>query len=135
MTSVLFKKKEKIYTRYLVFKEKREKLLNFLKKKDSLSIPTTIKVYNFSNPSIKVTNQMVDLEIRGMEEPQGYISLGGALPARLSHFKKISGLNFYVNAPSFNTKELNAISFKPNVIDWIFQITNSDRSNNLCLRY
>ncbi len=88
--------------------------LNFLKKKDSLSIPTTIKVYNFSNPSIKVTNQMVDLEIRGMEEPQGYISLGGALPARLSHFKKISGLNFYVNAPSFNTKELNAISFKPN---------------------
>jgi hypothetical protein len=110
--------------------------LEFFKKKNSVAMPTTIKIQNFSNPLLKIKNQMVDLEIREMQNPQGYISLGGTLPARFDYFKKTPGVNLYIETPLLSLDELNALYFdsngsnKASINNLAFNIKNAEIFKN-----
>jgi hypothetical protein len=55
-------------------------------------------VTNFSNPSIKVRNQKIDIHIRDLSKYDGYISIGSKLPDQYKSFNYDSGLNIYVNS-------------------------------------
>jgi len=59
-------------------------------------LPTEILITNFSNPSIKVNNQKMDIHIRDLSKYYGYISIGKKLPDQYINFNEEPGLNVYL---------------------------------------
>jgi uncharacterized protein YhdP len=72
--------------------------LDSLSKNKLTSLPTETLITNFSNPSIKVRNQKVDIHIRDLSKYDGYIAIGSKLPAQYKSFNYDSGLNIYINS-------------------------------------
>ena len=72
--------------------------LDSLSKNKLTSLPTETLITNFSNPSIKVRNQKVDIHIRDLSKYDGYIAIGSKLPAQYKSFNYGSGLNIYINS-------------------------------------
>jgi len=72
--------------------------LDSLSKNKLTSLPTEILITNFSNPSIKVRNQKIDIHIRDLSKYDGYISIGSKLPDQYKSFNYDSGLNIYINS-------------------------------------
>tara|TARA_B100000287_G_scaffold408401_1_gene434717 strand:- start:1446 stop:3017 length:1572 start_codon:yes stop_codon:yes gene_type:complete len=70
--------------------------LNSLSKNKSSRLPTEVFVTNFSNPSIRVNNQKVDMHIRDLRKYDGYIAIGKKLPDQYKNFDKETGLNLYL---------------------------------------
>ena len=72
--------------------------LDILSKNKLISLPTEISITNFSNPSIKVRNEKIDIHIRDLSKYNGYISIGSKLPDQYKSFNYDSGLNIYINS-------------------------------------
>ncbi|MDB3868132.1 AsmA-like C-terminal region-containing protein [Gammaproteobacteria bacterium] len=72
--------------------------LDSLSKNKLISLPTEILITNFSNPSIKVRNEKIDIHIRDLGKYNGYISIGSKLPDQYKNFNYDSGLNIYINS-------------------------------------
>ena len=53
-------------------------------------------ITNFSNPSIKLINEKIDMHIRDFSKYVGYISIGEVLPAKYKSFGNEPGLNVYI---------------------------------------
>ena len=70
--------------------------LNSLSKEKLVRLPTEILISNFSNPSIKLSNQQVDMHIRDISKYDGYISIGKKIPNQLKSFVQDPGLNIYL---------------------------------------
>tara|TARA_Y100000996_G_scaffold293293_1_gene231915 strand:- start:10068 stop:13508 length:3441 start_codon:yes stop_codon:yes gene_type:complete len=70
--------------------------LNELFKNKLTRLPTEILITNFSNPSIKVNNQKMDIHIRDLSKYYGYISIGKKLPDQYINFNEEPGLNVYL---------------------------------------
>ena len=70
--------------------------LNSLSKEKLARLPTEILISNFSNPSIKLSNQKVDMHIRDISKYDGYISIGKKIPNHLKSFVQDPGLNIYL---------------------------------------
>ena len=70
--------------------------LNSLSKEKLVRLPTEILISNFSNPSIKLSNQQVDMHIRDISKYDGYISIGKKIPNQLKSFIQEPGLNIYL---------------------------------------
>jgi len=70
--------------------------LNSLSKEKLVRLPTEILISNFSNPSIKLSNQQVDMHIRDISKYDGYISIGKKIPDQLKSFIQEPGLNIYL---------------------------------------
>ena len=70
--------------------------LNSLSKEKLVRLPTEILISNFSNPSIKLSNQKVDMHIRDISKYDGYISIGKKIPNHLKSFVQDPGLNIYL---------------------------------------
>ena len=111
--------------------------LNVLTKSKSDSLPTEFIIENFSKPSIKISNQIIDIYIRDFEKFDGYISIGEKLPQQLQYFSKNSGLNLYINSGQITSNELNAIyshqlnSQSVSLNKFAFDIDNLEFSNNI----
>ena len=76
--------------------------LDSLSKNKLISLPTEILITNFSNPSIKVRNEKIDIHIRDLGKYNGYISIGSKLPDQYKNFNYDSGLNIYINSQFFD---------------------------------
>ena len=76
--------------------------LDSLSKNKLISLPTEILITNFSNPSIKVRNEKIDIYIRDLSKYNGYISIGSKLPDQYKNFNYDSGLNIYINSQFFD---------------------------------
>ena len=83
--------------------------LNSLSKNKLVSLPTEILISNLSNPSIKLSNQMIDMHIRDVSNFDGYISIGKKIPDQLKSFIKEPGLNIYLYAEVFNEDLLSLV--------------------------
>ena len=70
--------------------------LNSLSKKKLVRLPTEILITDLSNPSIKLSNQKIDMHIRDVSKYDGYISIGKKIPDQLKGFVLESGLNIYL---------------------------------------
>jgi hypothetical protein len=70
--------------------------LNSLSKNKLISLPTEIIITNFTNPSLKVSNQKIDMHIRNLIKYHGYISIGKKLPNQYKDFIEEPGLNVYL---------------------------------------
>ena len=70
--------------------------LNELFKNKLTRLPTEILITNFSNPSLKVNNQKMDIHIRDFSKYYGYISIGKKLPDQYINFNEEPGLNVYL---------------------------------------
>ena len=81
--------------------------LKLLIKNRSLSLPTKIIVEDFSNPSIQISNQRIDVNIKNFNEFIGYISLGKKLPEEFNYFKNDAGLNVYIYSDLMTSEEIN----------------------------
>jgi len=82
--------------------------LNLLSKKKLTRLPTEIMITNFSNPSIKLINEKIDLHIRDFSKYVGYISIGEVLPAKYKSFGNESGLNVYIYSEALNENLLSS---------------------------
>jgi uncharacterized protein YhdP len=99
-------------------------------------LPTEISITNFSNPSIKVRNQKIDIHIRDLSKYDGFISIGSKLPDQYKGFNYDSGLNIYINSQfidenlliSMLSSEKETMSTKLNKI--AFDIKNFKFFNN-----
>ncbi|MBD63431.1 MAG: hypothetical protein CMD68_05045 [Gammaproteobacteria bacterium] len=83
--------------------------LKLLIKNKSLSLPTKIIIQDFSNPSIQIINQRIDINLRNFNEFTGYISLGKKLPEEFNYFKASTGLNVYIYSQSMTSEELSVL--------------------------
>ncbi len=81
--------------------------LESLVKNKTKVLPTEILVTNLLNPSIKLSNNVIDLYIRDFTKYEGYISFGKKLPEKFIDFKKEPGLNVYLFLDSVNEKFLD----------------------------
>jgi len=80
--------------------------LNSLSKNKLIKLPTEIFFTNFSNPSIRVINQKIDMHIRDLRKYEGYISIGKKLPDQYKNFLKETGLNLYLYSEFLDEKML-----------------------------
>ena len=80
--------------------------LNSLSKNKLIRLPTEIFITNFSNPSIRVINQNIDMHIRDLKKYEGYISIGKKLPDQYKNFQKETGLNLYLYSEFLDEKML-----------------------------
>ena len=71
-------------------------VFNSLSKNNLTRLPTEILITNFSNPSLKVSNQRVDIHIKDLDKYDGYISIGKKLPDQYKNFNDELGLNLYL---------------------------------------
>ena len=110
--------------------------LNVLTKNKFVSLPTKITIENFSKPSIKIFNEMIDMHIRDIKKFDGYISIGKELPKRFKYFSQNDGLNLYINSNLITADELNSFSFRQpkiasvNFNELAFNINNFEVFNN-----
>ena len=77
-------------------------------------LPTEIIVNNLSNPTLKVSNDLIDAHIRDFKKYKGYISIGGKLPEKFASFNNEPGLNIYLSLNSINEDFLNFAFVKNN---------------------
>ena len=70
--------------------------LDSLTKNKFTRLPTEILISNFLNPSLKVSNQKIDMYIRDLSKYDGYISIGKKLPDQYINFNEEPGLNVYL---------------------------------------
>ena len=83
--------------------------INSLTKNKTKILPTEILITNLFNPSLRLSNQLIDLYIRDFNKYEGYISIGEKLPEKFSDFNKESGLNLYLNLDSMNETFLDFV--------------------------
>ena len=76
--------------------------LNELSKNKLIRLPTEILITNFSNPSLEVSNQMLDMNIKDLSKYDGYISIGKKLPDQYKRFNVDPGLNIYLYSQFFD---------------------------------
>ena len=88
--------------------------LNSLSKNKMKILPTEIIVNNLSNPTLKVSNALIDAHIRNFNKYEGYISIGSKLPEKFSSFNSEPGLNIYLYLNSINEDFFNFAFFKNN---------------------
>jgi uncharacterized protein YhdP len=84
---------------------------NELSKNKLIRLPTEILITNFSNPSLKIRNQKLDIHIKDLKKYNGYISIGKKLPDLYKDFNVESGLNIYLSLQFIDNNQL--ISFLP----------------------
>jgi len=84
---------------------------NELSKNKLIRLPTEILITNFSNPSLKIRNQKLDMHIKDLKKYNGYISIGKKLPDLYKNFNVESGLNIYLSLQFIDNNQL--ISFLP----------------------
>jgi hypothetical protein len=110
--------------------------LNVLTKNKFDTLPTQFTIENFLKPSIKVSNQIIDMHIRDFSKFDGYISIGKKLPEKLKYFSENAGLNLYITSELITLNELNSISFRQSETQSVtfskfaFDIDNLEFSNN-----
>tara|TARA_Y100001935_G_C17306934_1_gene512915 strand:- start:536 stop:3964 length:3429 start_codon:yes stop_codon:yes gene_type:complete len=110
--------------------------LNSLTKRKTKILPTEIFVTNLSNPSLKISNKVIDLHIRDLNKYEGYISIGKKLPENFIGFKKEPGLNLYLYLDSMNENFLDLVfSENTDLVDFqlnklAFNIKNFQFYNN-----
>ena len=73
------------------------------------TLPTEILITNLSNPSLKLSNQVIDMHIRDISKFEGYISVGNKIPDQLSSFAQESGLNIYLSSEVIDENLLSTI--------------------------
>ena len=83
--------------------------LSSLAKGKTKTLPTEILITDFLNPSLKISNQLIDLNIRDLNKYEGYISIGKKLPEKFVDFNKEPGLNLYLYIDSLNQNFLDLI--------------------------
>ena len=83
--------------------------LNSLSKNKLVRLPTEILISNFSNPSIKLRNQNIDMHIRDVNNYDGYISIGKKIPDHLKSFIQEPGLNIYFYSEVVNEDLLSSV--------------------------
>ena len=71
-------------------------LFKSLSKNKLTRLPTEILITNFSNPSLEVRNKRVDINLKDLNQYDGYISIGKKLPAQYKNFDNEPGLNLYL---------------------------------------
>lgn len=110
--------------------------INSLSKNKFSSLPTEILITNFLNPSVKLSNQKIDMHFRDISNYDGYIAIGKKLPDEFQSFAYEPGLNLYIYSDGFNEKLLSSIflrnsgstSIQPNKL--AFDIKNFEFFNN-----
>ena len=70
--------------------------ISSLTKDKTKTLPTEIIITNLLNPSLRLSNQLIDLHIRDLNKYEGYISIGKKLPEKFIGFNKEPGLNLYL---------------------------------------
>ena len=60
--------------------------INSLSKNKFSSLPTEILITNFLNPSVKLSNQKIDMHLRDIKNYDGYIAIGKKLPDEFQSF-------------------------------------------------
>ena len=111
-------------------------LFNSLSKNKLTRLPTEILITNFSNPSMEVSNQRLDINIRDINKYNGYISIGKKLPNHYKNFNDEPGLNLYLYSQSIDEnllismlpRNLESTSIKLNKL--AFDIKNFKFFNN-----
>ena len=88
--------------------------LNSLSKNKMKILPTEIIINNFSNPTLKVNNDLIDAHIRDFKKYEGYISIGSKLPEKFASFNNEPGLNIYLFLNSANEDFFNFAFVKNN---------------------
>jgi hypothetical protein len=83
--------------------------LNSLSKNKLVRLPTEILISNFLNPSIKLSNQKIDMHIRDISNYDGYISIGKKIPDQLKGFALEPGLNIYLYSEVINEDLLSSV--------------------------
>ncbi len=83
--------------------------LSSLTKGKTKTLPTEILITNLSNPSLKLSNQLIDLHIRDFNKYEGYISIGKKLPEKFYDFNRESALNLYIHLDSIDQNFLDLI--------------------------
>ena len=83
--------------------------LNSLKKSKTKILPTEILVSNLLNPSLKLSNNVIDLHIRDFNKYEGYISIGKKLPENFIGFDTYPGLNLYLYFDTENENLLDLV--------------------------
>ncbi len=107
-----------------------------LTKNKAKILPTEILITDFLNPSIKLNNQLFDLNIRNFNKYEGYISIGEKLPEKFIDFSKDPGLNLYLNLDSINENLIDLVFSKNAGLSAIelnklaFNIKNFQFNNN-----
>ena len=81
--------------------------LKSLTKNKTKILPTEILVTNLLNPSLKLSNNVIDLHIRDFNKYEGYISIGKKLPEKLISFNTDPGLNLYLYLDNMNENFLD----------------------------
>ena len=110
--------------------------LNELSKNKLIRLPTEISITNFSNPSLKITNQKLDMHIKNLSKYDGYISIGKKLPNKYKSFNVEPGLNMYLYSQFFDENLLisllptNNESASLNIKKLAFDIKNFKLFNN-----
>ncbi len=110
--------------------------LNELSKNKLTRLPTEILITNFSNPSLEIINQTLDIHIKDLSKYDGYISIGKKLPNKYKSFNVEPGLNIYLYSQFLDDNLL--ISFLPtnhesaskNIKKLAFDIKNFKLFNN-----
>ncbi len=88
--------------------------LKSLSKNKMKILPTEIIINNLSNPTLKVSNDLIDAHIRDFNKYEGYISIGSKLPEKLASFNNEPGLNIYLYLDSTNENFFDFEFFKNN---------------------
>ena len=88
--------------------------LSSLTKGKTKTLPTEILITNLLNPSLKLSNQLIDLHIRDLNKYEGYISIGKKLPENFFDFNKEPALNLYLYLDSIDQNFLDLIFAEDN---------------------
>ena len=83
--------------------------ISSLTKDKTKTLPTEIIITNLLNPSLRLSNQLIDLHIRDLSKYEGYISIGKKLPEKFIGFNREPGLNLYLNLDSINQNFLDLV--------------------------
>jgi len=86
--------------------------LSSLTKGKTKTLPTEIIITNLLNPSLKISNQLIDLHIRDLNKYEGYISIGKKLPEKFFNFNREPALNLYLYLDSIDQNSLDLIFAK-----------------------
>ncbi len=88
--------------------------LNILSKNKMEILPTEIIITNLSNPTLKISNDVIDAYIKDFNKYEGYISIGSKLPEKFISFNKEPGLNMFLYLNSINENFLDFVFFENN---------------------
>jgi len=83
--------------------------LSSITKDKTKTLPTEIFITNLLNPSLKLSNQLIDMHITDLNKYEGYISIGKKLPEKFFGFNREPGLNLYLYLDSMNQNFLDLV--------------------------